>query len=85
MHLILSKRCILQCLLCLLIAHIMRILFQNMQQTVFGSVDYDPEMLECFTPTKRLSSESKFHDVSMEDLAYVMLSSSRLSRQIKIE
>ncbi|KAL5177523.1 hypothetical protein HKD37_08G023272 [Glycine soja] len=34
-----------------------------MQQTVFGSVDYDPEMLECFTPTKRLSSESKFHDI----------------------
>ncbi|KAG4906829.1 hypothetical protein JHK82_055482 [Glycine max] len=57
----------------------------HMSQTVFGSGDYDPEMLESFTPAKRLSSESKFHDVSMEDLAYVMLSSSRLSRQIKIE
>ena len=56
-----------------------------MQQTVFGSVDYDPEMLECFTPTKRLSSESKFHDVSAEDLASVQLSSSKLSKQMKIE
>jgi len=42
-----------------------------MQQIVSSSANYDPEMLESFKPTKRLSSASKFHDVSVEDLASV--------------
>jgi len=53
------------------------------QQTVFASADFDPEVLEAIKPAKRLSSNSQFDDTSLEELAYVQLSSSNLSKQIK--
>ena len=54
------------------------ILLQNMQQTMYGSANYDLEMLKYFILVKRLSFESKFHDVSAKDVVFVQLSSSKL-------
>ena len=49
-----------------------------MQQTMYGSANYDLEMLKYFILVKRLSFESKFHDVSAKDVVFVQLSSSKL-------